>query len=112
MAKYHETTIDRTFFALADPTRRRVLERLMAEPELSISELAHPLPIKMPGLMKHLAVLSDAGLISRTKSGRVVTVSLAANPLKEAVDWLQHYEAFWNINLDRLAAFVEMDGEE
>jgi len=84
----------------------------MAEPELSISELAHPLPIKMPGLMKHLAVLSDAGLISRTKSGRVVTVSLAANPLKEAVDWLQHYEAFWNINLDRLAAFVEMDGEE
>ena len=109
MAKYHETPIDRTFFALADPTRRRVLERLKAEPKLSISELAQPLPIKMPGLMKHLAVLSDAGLISRTKSGRVVTVSLAATPLREAVGWLLDYEAFWNSNLDRLAAFVEVD---
>ncbi len=112
MAKYHEAPIDRTFFALADPTRRRVLERLRVEAELSISELAHPLPIKMPGLMKHLTILSDAGLISRTKTGRVVTVRLSAKPLKEAVDWLGHYEAFWNVSLDRLAAFVEEDGEK
>lgn len=111
MAKYHDAPIDRTFFALADPTRRQVLERLRAEPELSITELAQPLPIKMPGLMKHLAVLSDAGLISRTKTGRVVTVRLAAEPLKEAVDWLGHYEAFWTASLDRLAAFLEKDEE-
>ncbi|MCT7378295.1 ArsR/SmtB family transcription factor [Chelativorans salis] len=111
MAKYHETPIDRTFFALADPTRRQVLERLKSEPGLSISELAQPLPIKMPGLMKHLAVLSDAGLISRTKAGRVVTVSLAARPLSEAADWLHHFEAFWNVSLDRLAALVEEEGE-
>lgn len=111
MAKYHETSIDRTFFALADPTRRQVLERLKSEPDLSISELAKPLPIKMPGLMKHLAILSDAGLISRTKTGRVVTVSLAAQPLREAVEWLHHYETFWNVSLDRLAAFVEEGNE-
>lgn len=109
MAKYYDTPIDRTFFALADPTRRQVLERLTAEPGLSISELAEPLPIKMPGLMKHLSVLTDAGLISRTKSGRVVTVSLAARPLGEAADWLRHFEAFWNVSLDRLAAYVEED---
>lgn len=107
MAKYYDTPMDRTFFALADPTRRRVLERLGSEPGLSISALAEPLPIKMPGLMKHLDVLSDAGLITRTKTGRVVTVSLAARPLGEAVDWLRHFEAFWSVSLDRLAAFVE-----
>lgn len=112
MAKYHVAPIDRTFFALSDPTRRHVLERLRSEPGLSISALAEPLPIKMPGLMKHLAVLSDAGLISRNKTGRVVTISLAARPLGDAADWLYHFESFWNVSLDRLAAFVEADSEE
>lgn len=111
MAKYHETPIDRTFFALADPTRRQVLERLRSGSGLSISELSQHLPIKMPGLMKHLAVLSDAGLISRTKTGRVVTVRLAASPLSEASDWLHHFEAFWSASLDRLVALVEEENE-
>ena len=111
MAKYHEAPIDRTFFALADPTRRQVLEQLKDNPGLSISELAEPLSIKMPGLMKHLTVLSDAGLISRTKTGRVVTVSLAAKPLSEAAAWIDHFEGFWNASLERLATLVEEDSE-
>lgn len=111
MAKYHAATIDRTFFALADPTRRQILQRLMAEPGLSVSELTRPLPIKMPGMMKHLAVLSDAGLITRNKTGRTVSVNLSAEPMQEAVEWLQQYERFWAVSLDRLAAFVEKDNE-
>lgn len=112
MAKYSEPTIDRTFFALADPIRRQVLQRLKDEPGLSVTELTRPLPIKMPGMMKHLGVLSDAGLISRTKTGRTVSVTLRTGPLQEAAAWLRDYERFWSSNLDRLAAFVERDAEQ
>ena len=66
--------MDRTFSALADPTRRAVLLRLKEEPGLSVSELARPLSLKLPGMMKHLDVLSDAGLITRAKAGRTVSV--------------------------------------
>jgi DNA-binding transcriptional ArsR family regulator len=111
MAKYSESTIDRTFAALADPIRRQVLKRLKEEPGLSVTELTRPLPIKMPGMMKHLGVLSDAGLISRTKTGRTVSVTLRAEPMQEAAAWLHDYQRFWSANLDRLAAFVERDAD-
>ncbi len=107
MAKYHHATIDRTFFALSDPIRRQILERLKQEPGLSVSELTRPLPIKMPGMMKHLTVLSEAGLIARKKTGRTVSVSLAAAPMKEAMEWLDQYQHFWTVSLDRLTALVE-----
>jgi DNA-binding transcriptional ArsR family regulator len=103
--------MDRTFFALADPTRRHVLLRLEQEPELSISELARPLSLKLPGLMKHLDVLSDAGLITRAKTGRTVSVRLSAAPMREAMEWLKRYERLWTASLDRLVALVEEDGE-
>ena len=99
--------MDRTFAALADPTRRGVLARLMDEPGLSVSQLAQPFSLKLPGMMKHLDVLSDAGLITRTKTGRTVSVNLSPEPMREAVAWLNRYERFWTVSLDRLVAFVE-----
>lgn len=110
MVKYQASAIDRTFSALADPTRRGVLIRLEQEPGLSVSELARPFSLKLPGMMKHLDVLSAAGLITRAKTGRTVSVTLAAKPMREAMEWLTRYERFWTVSLDRLVAFVE-DGE-
>lgn len=112
MAKYQISNMDRTFWALADPTRRGVLQRLMAEPGLSVSELARPFSLKLPGMMKHLDVLSDAGLITRTKAGRTVAVNLSVAPMRDAIAWLNQYERFWTVSLDRLAALVEEDGEQ
>jgi DNA-binding transcriptional ArsR family regulator len=108
MVKY-DAAMDRTFSALADPTRRRVLLRLKDEPGLSVSELARPHSLKLPGLMKHLDVLSDAGLITRTKTGRTVSVHLSAGPMQEAMEWLKRYESLWTLSLDRLVALVEED---
>ena len=103
--------IDRTFAALADPTRRHLLLRLKDEPGLSVSELARPLSLKLPGMMKHLDVLSDAGLITRAKTGRTVSVNLSVGPMRDAMEWLKRYESLWTVSLDRLVAFVEEDGE-
>ena len=112
MVKYQDSSINRTFSALADPTRRAVLLRLDQEPGLSVSELARPLSLKLPGLMKHLDVLTDAGLITRTKTGRTVSVHLSVGPMREAMEWLKRYERFWTVSIDRLVAFVEEDGEQ
>lgn len=109
--KYQASAIDRTFSALADPTRRHILLRLKDEPWLSVTELARPLSLKLPGMMKHLDVLSDAGLITRTKTGRTVSVNLSAGPMREAMAWLNRYERFWTTSLDGLVAFVEQDGD-
>lgn len=109
MAKYLTTDVDRTFSALADPTRRAVLQRLMDEPGLSVSDLAASSALKLPGMMKHLDVLSDAGLITRTKTGRTVSVHIAAAPMRTAMAWLGRYESLWTSSLDRLVALVEKD---
>ena len=106
MVNYQER-LDRTFSALVDPTRRAILVRLEREEKASISALAKPFAIKLPAVMKHLDVLDDAGLITRTKVGRTVTVQLRPEPIREAMDWLRRYERFWSMSLDRLAAFVE-----
>jgi DNA-binding transcriptional ArsR family regulator len=111
MVKYQSSAMDRTFSALADPTRRAILLRLETEPGLSVSELARPFPLKLPGMMKHLDVLSDAGLIMRTKAGRTVSVQLSVGPMQEAMEWLKRYERLWTVSLDRLVALVEEDGE-
>jgi DNA-binding transcriptional ArsR family regulator len=110
MVKSPVSQLDRTFSALVDPTRRAILARLEREPGLSVTEIARPLPLKLPAVMKHLDVLSDAGLIARTKSGRTVSVELVAAPMEEVMVWLRRYERFWSASLDRLADFVE--GEE
>jgi DNA-binding transcriptional ArsR family regulator len=111
MAKYQSSRMDRTFSALADPTRRDVLLRLKKEPGISVSELARPFSQKLPGMMKHLDVLSDAGLITRTKTGRIVSVHLSVGPMREAMEWLKRYERLWTVSMDRLVALVEEDGQ-
>jgi DNA-binding transcriptional ArsR family regulator len=94
---------------LADPTRRALLAQLEDRKALTVSELAEPFPISLPAIMKHLDVLSGAGLITRTKTGRTVTCRLTAEPMEQAMDWLNHYQRFWTERLDQLAAFVEED---
>src|SRR5215468_8110229 len=112
MVKYPpaaEQSLDRTFAALADPTRRALIARLGEGGNLSVTELARPLPMSLPAVMKHLAVLAEAGLIVRRKTGRTVACALVATPMEQAVDWLTRYQRFWSERLDRLAAFVEED---
>lgn len=99
--------LDRTFAVLSDATRRAILARLEREDGLSVSELARPHAIKLPAIMKHLDVLDDAGLITRAKTGRTVTVRLQPRPMREAMEWLRRYERFWNVSLDRLTALAE-----
>ena len=109
----HQERLNRTFAALVDPTRRAMLARLERdEGGASISELAAPFAIKLPAVMKHLDVLDEAGLITRSKRGRVVTVRLSPKPMKEAMEWLHRYERFWSDRLDRLAAYVERQEKE
>jgi DNA-binding transcriptional ArsR family regulator len=103
----YKSELDRTFAALSDPTRRAILARLEREDSATISHLASRFSIKLPAVMKHLGVLDEAGLITRSKSGRTVTVQLRAEPMKKAVSWLQRYERFWSPSLDRLAAYAE-----
>jgi DNA-binding transcriptional ArsR family regulator len=94
----NRSSVDRlslTFSALADPTRRLILARL-TEGDATVSELAKPLPISVQAVSKHLRVLERAGLISRTRSGQLRPSQLCAAPLKDAVDWLQSYQRFWD----------------
>ncbi|MDN5002945.1 ArsR/SmtB family transcription factor [Bradyrhizobium sp. GCM10027634] len=107
MVKYKDETLDRTFAALSDPTRRALLARLGEKDGLSVSELAAPFSISLPAIMKHLDVLTDAGLIVREKTGRTVACRLTAQPMEQAMNWLNRYAQFWSERFDRLAAFVE-----
>src|SRR5438105_8557035 len=106
MVNYSTGRLDTVFGALADPTRRAVLARLKRG-ERSIGELAEPFAMSLPGFIKHLSILEDAGLIVRSKSGRVVSCQLKGGALKAAMDWLERHEEFWNTRLDRLDAFLE-----
>jgi len=101
--------LDRTFAALADPTRRALLARLASTDALAVSDLAAPFAMSLPAVMKHLDVLSDAGLVAREKTGRVVACRITAHPMEQAMHWLSHYRRFWSDNLDSLVAFVEQD---
>ena len=109
MVKHSEEILNRTFAALADPTRRALLARLGSRDSISVSELAQPFAMSLPAVMKHLDVLSDAGLVAREKTGRTVACRLTASPMEEAMEWLHRYQRFWSENLDRLAAFLEED---
>jgi DNA-binding transcriptional ArsR family regulator len=108
MVNNQERQLDRTFAALVDGTRRQILARLGREDSASVSELAKPFAIKLPAVMKHLDVLHAAGLITRSKAGRIVTVRLRAEPMKEAMDWMRRYERFWSKSLQRLAVYAEL----
>jgi DNA-binding transcriptional ArsR family regulator len=110
MVKYQDPRLDAVFAALADSTRRGILESL-SQGELAVSELAAPHDMSLPGFMKHLRVLEDAGLIARTKEGRVVSCELSAAPMKAAAAWMSRYEKFWTEKLDSLARYLYQQEE-
>jgi DNA-binding transcriptional ArsR family regulator len=95
-----------TFSALADPTRRAILARLIAG-EISVTELAEPFEMSLPAVSKHLKVLERAGLITRSREAQWRPCRLAAAPLKDAADWLEHYRRFWEQSFDRLGDYLE-----
>ena len=97
--------LDTTFAALADRTRRAILARL-ASGEASVGELAEPFDMSLPAVSKHLKVLERAGLISRGRSAQWRPCRLAAAPLKEAADWIEHYRRFWEESFDRLDDYL------
>src|SRR5512147_575040 len=100
MVYYQASQLDRTFAALADPTRRALLARMSETDAISVSELAKPFAMSLPAVMKHLDVLAGAGLITRAKTGRTVSCRLEAGPMREANDWLTRYQKFWTGRLD------------
>ncbi len=97
------------FSALADPSRRAILERLSIEKEATVSELAEPLDMSLPAVSKHLKVLERAGLLNRRRDGKSFYLKLNPRPLKEAGEWISYYEQFWSESLDRLEDFLLKD---
>src|SRR5687768_18126586 len=95
-----------TFAALADPTRRAILGRL-ATGERSVTELAKPFEMSLPGISKHLKVLERAGLIERGREAQWRPCRLRAKPLKDAANWMEHYRRFWDESFDRLDSYLK-----
>ena len=106
MVKYSSANLNRTFAALADPTRRRILAHL-AKGDQSVTRLARPHAMSLPAVSKHLRVLEKAGLLRRRRYGRVHQLNLEAEPLRKAAAWVEEYRKFWEGSLDRLAAYLE-----
>ena len=104
MVKY--SPLDRTFSALSDPTRRDILERLANGPA-TISELAHPSGISLPGVMKHVRILEQAALVTTEKHGRTRHCRLRPARLDDAAEWIQLYRNCWERRLDRLEGYLE-----
>jgi DNA-binding transcriptional ArsR family regulator len=100
-----DAVLDQVFWALSDATRRSVVQRLTQGPA-SVSDLAQPHAMSLPGFMKHLRVLEEAGLVVRAKEGRTVRCELAPAALEDAAMWLAHYEKFWSAQLDALGRYL------
>jgi DNA-binding transcriptional ArsR family regulator len=111
MVNYNPSTLDRTFGALADPTRRAILARL-AQGEARVTELAEPFRISLPAISKHLRILEDAGLLARTIDGRVHHCRVEAAPMREAAQWIERYRDFWEPRLDALADYLSRNSSE
>ena len=95
-----------TFAALADPTRRAILDRLM-QGETSVTELAKPFDMSLPAVSKHLKVLERAGLISRGRDAQWRPCQLNAGPLEGVAEWVDHYKKFWKESFDRLDEYLQ-----
>lgn len=104
--------LDETFAALADPTRRAIVQRL-AGGELTVNEIAAPLNMTLPGVSKHLKVLEHAGLILRRREAQRRPCRLNPEKIKEAAEWMEQYRRFWEQSLDRLEDYLkEMQAKE
>ncbi len=106
MVEHSSHILDRTFGALADPTRRRILAQL-AEGEECVTDLARPHRMSLAAVSKHLIVLEKAGLVRRRRNGRVHSLALEAKPMKEARAWIDRYRKFWEGNLDQFEKYLE-----
>lgn len=105
MVNYSTRRLDRTFAALADPTRRQIVAHL-ARGERNVGELARPHAMSLPAISKHLRVLEKAGLLRRRRFGRVHTMQLQTKPLNEATAWIEYHRKFWEGSLDRLSSYL------
>lgn len=112
MVKRYSEQLDRTFFALSDPTRRAIIGNLAAKGPCSVLELAEPFSMSLPAVSKHLKLLENANLISRERRGREHYLALCPDPMEEANDWLAEYSRFWNSQLDSLEKFLAQGQEE
>jgi DNA-binding transcriptional ArsR family regulator len=101
MVEYISKTLDRIFTAVADPTRRAILEDLKQGPA-TVTEIARSFPVSLNAVSKHIMVLERAGLLTREIRGREHHCSLAPGPLRDATAWLDHYREFWESRLDAL----------
>ena len=105
MARTAEPLLDQVYGAIADPTRRAILA-VLAGGEATVGALAGRFPISFNGVSKHVKVLERAGLVQRAIHGREHRLTLNPAPLRDAVRWLEHYRAFWEVRLDGLEAFI------
>ena len=96
-----------TFAALADPTRRAILARLISG-EASVTQLAEPFEMSMPAISKHLKVLERAGLVARSREAQWRPCRLDAGPLRDVADWVAHYRRFWTESFDRLDDYLRV----
>ena len=103
--------LDKTFAALADPTRRALVERQVQGPA-TVSELARPLPMSLPAAMLHLKVLEESGLVTSQKVGRVRTCRIDPKMLSQAEHWVSERRQMWERSLDRLGAFLEQSEDQ
>jgi len=106
MVKCSPRLLDRTFGALADPTRRRILEHL-AGGDRCVTDLARPYRMSLPAVSKHLRVLEKAGLVRRRRDGRVHRLKLEAKPMQQAQAWIEEYRKFWEASFDRLGEYLK-----
>jgi DNA-binding transcriptional ArsR family regulator len=105
MVKLSEPTLDATFSALADPTRRRILQRL-AVGDASVGEVGALFDVSAPAISRHLRVLEESGLVSREKQGRVHRLHIEREAMNEALGWIAHWGRFWESRLDALEELV------
>jgi DNA-binding transcriptional ArsR family regulator len=106
MVKYSDDILDRTFAALADRTRRKILHRL-AEGPASMGDLARPFDVTWPAVTKHVKVLERARLVRREQDGRIHRVHLAARPMKTARSWIDQYHRYWEQRFDALERYLD-----
>jgi DNA-binding transcriptional ArsR family regulator len=99
-------SLDETFSALSDPTRRQILHRLARGPA-TITELAHPFGMSLPGVMKHVRVLEHAQLVTTEKHGRSRSCRLGPERLEDAMQWIETYRRRWQRRLDRLETYID-----
>jgi DNA-binding transcriptional ArsR family regulator len=112
MVTMADDALDRTFAALAHPTRRAILSRLARDGEASVSDLAEPFDVSLMAVSKHLKVMTEAGLVRREKDGRVQRCSYDPTHLDAARAWIELHRRYWEQQLDALAAYLERPSDE